>query len=144
MWHRPGLTRHSDHQTPEVQRVATPHDVLALLVASLCHDIDHPGNTNSFEINTVVRLHCLRLCVLSFFPRISFSRVIAHTTLHSFFLVQSDRALLHNDISVLENHHASTCFRILRQSRCNIFQHMSKQQWRQQRACIIVRFTLSD
>lgn len=31
------------------------HDALALLVASLCHDIDHPGNTNTFEINTMVR-----------------------------------------------------------------------------------------
>lgn len=30
----------------------TQHDVLALMVASLCHDVDHPGNTNSFEINT--------------------------------------------------------------------------------------------
>ena len=30
----------------------TQHDVLALMIGSLCHDIDHPGNTNSFEINT--------------------------------------------------------------------------------------------
>lgn len=30
----------------------TQHDVLALMIASLCHDVDHPGNTNSFEINT--------------------------------------------------------------------------------------------
>ena len=27
-----------------------PHDVLALLVASLTHDLDHPANTNAFEI----------------------------------------------------------------------------------------------
>lgn len=27
-------------------------DVFALLIASLCHDIRHPGNTNSFEIQT--------------------------------------------------------------------------------------------
>ena len=48
-------------------------DVLAMLVAALCHDIDHPGNTNSFEIN-----------------------------------MNSELALVHNDISVLESHHAST------------------------------------
>ena len=29
-----------------------PLDVLAVLVAALCHDIDHPGNNNAFEIAT--------------------------------------------------------------------------------------------
>jgi hypothetical protein len=27
----------------------TQHDVLALMIASLCHDADHPGNTNHCE-----------------------------------------------------------------------------------------------
>ena len=66
-------------------------DVLGLLVASLCHDLDHPGRTNSFEINT-----------------------------------DSEKALLYNDHSVLENHHATTLFKILSDTRFNIFQNIPK------------------
>mmetsp|Transcript_60465 Transcript_60465/g.158491 ORF Transcript_60465/g.158491 Transcript_60465/m.158491 type:complete len:336 (-) Transcript_60465:73-1080(-) len=51
----------------------------ALLVASLCHDLDHPGFTNSFMIDS-----------------------------------QSPLALRHNDISVLENHHANLACELLR------------------------------
>ena len=29
-----------------------PLDLFALLIAALCHDVDHPGNTNAFEIAT--------------------------------------------------------------------------------------------
>ena len=29
----------------------TPTLTLAMFVAALCHDIDHPGHTNAFEIN---------------------------------------------------------------------------------------------
>ena len=25
-------------------------DIFSVLVASLCHDIDHPGHTNAFEV----------------------------------------------------------------------------------------------
>ena len=64
-------------------------DVLALLVASLCHDIDHPGNTNTYEINS-----------------------------------QSQLALVHNDISVLENHHSHVLFTLLRDPKTDIFQNI--------------------
>lgn len=30
-----------------------PHIVIATLIASLAHDVDHPGNTNSYEINSM-------------------------------------------------------------------------------------------
>lgn len=29
-----------------------PHIAFALLIAALCHDVDHPGHTNSYEINS--------------------------------------------------------------------------------------------
>ena len=29
-----------------------PLDVLALLLAALCHDLEHPGTTNAFQVNT--------------------------------------------------------------------------------------------
>jgi hypothetical protein len=38
--------------SPVAASYLTSQDVLALLVSSLCHDIDHPGNTNSYEINS--------------------------------------------------------------------------------------------
>jgi high affinity cGMP-specific 3',5'-cyclic phosphodiesterase 9 len=31
-------------------------DVLAALIAALCHDLDHPGNNNAFEVNASTRL----------------------------------------------------------------------------------------
>ena len=65
----------------------TSIEVLSLLIASLCHDIDHPGNTNSFEVNN-----------------------------------ESDLALIHNGVSVLENHHAYTTFLLMRDSSCNILE----------------------
>lgn len=62
-------------------------DVLGLLVGALCHDIAHPGRTNTFEINS-----------------------------------QSKRAMVYNDVSVLENHHAHTTFQILQKvSLCVLF-----------------------
>ena len=29
-----------------------PLDVLSLLLAALCHDLEHPGTTNAFQVNT--------------------------------------------------------------------------------------------
>eukprot|EP00002_Diphylleia_rotans_P040138 TRINITY_DN9462_c0_g1_i1.p1 TRINITY_DN9462_c0_g1~~TRINITY_DN9462_c0_g1_i1.p1 ORF type:complete len:1162 (+),score=253.04 TRINITY_DN9462_c0_g1_i1:407-3892(+) len=57
----------------------TPLEKLAMLMAGMCHDLDHPGLNNNFHI-----------------------------------LCQSDLALIYNDASVLENHHASLMFRLLR------------------------------
>jgi hypothetical protein len=37
----------------------TKLDTLSLLLAALCHDVQHPGNTNAFEINTKTELSLL-------------------------------------------------------------------------------------
>lgn len=34
-----------------MERFLDPNDFLALLIASICHDIDHPGRTNAFLCN---------------------------------------------------------------------------------------------
>ena len=34
-------------------------EMLALLTAALCHDLNHPGNTNSLEMSTVSELAIL-------------------------------------------------------------------------------------
>jgi len=80
----------------------TPLDILGLMIAALCHDADHPGNTNLYEINS-----------------------------------SSDLALIHNDQSVLENHHAYTCFSILRDPNANILAGLSRERFQQVRKFII-------
>jgi uncharacterized membrane protein YgcG len=87
----------------------TSLDVLALMVAALCHDIDHPGNTNSFEIAS-----------------------------------QSSRALTHNDIHVLENHHAHQTFMLLRQSEYGIFQHLERAVQKQLRTIMVQAILATD
>eukprot|EP01054_Gregarina_sp_Poly1_P003091 Gregarina_sp_Poly_1__3090@NODE_186_length_11711_cov_65_603057_g165_i0_p2_GENE_NODE_186_length_11711_cov_65_603057_g165_i0NODE_186_length_11711_cov_65_603057_g165_i0_p2_ORF_typecomplete_len656_score115_94PDEase_I/PF00233_19/1e04PDEase_I/PF00233_19/7_5e74HD/PF01966_22/7_6e03HD/PF01966_22/0_013_NODE_186_length_11711_cov_65_603057_g165_i01872154 len=57
---------------------STPLESLAVLVASLCHDVGHPGRTNAYLVNANRRL-----------------------------------AIIYNDISVLENLHASKTFETL-------------------------------
>jgi GAF domain-containing protein/PAS domain-containing protein len=57
----------------------------AVMLSALVHDVDHPGNTNLFEIHTQSRL-----------------------------------ALRYNDQSVLENHHCSVAFQIMREPRANV------------------------
>jgi len=87
----------------------TQHDVLALMISSLCHDVDHPGNTNSFEINT-----------------------------------GSELALIHNDLSVLESHHAYTTMRILRAKPSNILCNLRKDTFMSIKKMIIGAIMATD
>lgn len=50
---------------------------------------------------------------------------------------KSELALLYNDQSVLENHHISTAFRIMRDSDKNITQNLDDNQWREFRSNVI-------
>lgn len=50
---------------------------------------------------------------------------------------QSDLALMYNDISVLENHHVATAFKLLRQEGCNIFEYLTKDEWHKLRKLTI-------
>jgi 3',5'-cyclic-nucleotide phosphodiesterase len=67
------------------------HQVFGILVSAIVHDVDHPGNTNLFEINS-----------------------------------GSELALRYNDQSVLENHHCSTAFRIMRKPSMQVLSRVSK------------------
>eukprot|EP00002_Diphylleia_rotans_P020061 TRINITY_DN3887_c0_g1_i6.p1 TRINITY_DN3887_c0_g1~~TRINITY_DN3887_c0_g1_i6.p1 ORF type:complete len:1300 (-),score=259.34 TRINITY_DN3887_c0_g1_i6:170-4069(-) len=66
-------------------------DIYALMLSALCHDLDHPGLTNGYEISS-----------------------------------ESVRAMLYNDISVLENHHAHMAFRLLLAQDAGIIRHLPK------------------
>ncbi|KPU74342.1 uncharacterized protein Dana_GF23386, isoform H [Drosophila ananassae] len=49
----------------------------------------------------------------------------------------SETALLYNDRAVLENHHASATFRLLREDEYNILSHLSREEFREMRGLII-------
>jgi GAF domain-containing protein len=63
----------------------TKYQQFAILVSAVVHDVDHPGNTNLFEVNS-----------------------------------GSELALRYNDSAVLENHHCSTAFRLMRKPNMQI------------------------
>ncbi|XP_057871704.2 uncharacterized protein LOC131078078 [Cryptomeria japonica] len=76
---------------------------LALALAALCHDVDHPGLTNAFLINC-----------------------------------NDPLAIRYNDISVLENHHASTTVKtLLAHESVNILSNLSDSVQRQVRKLMV-------
>jgi hypothetical protein len=52
--------------------------------------------------------------------------------------------LIHNDLSVLENHHAYTTFRILRQQKTNIFQNLRKDTFQSLKKMIVGAIMATD
>ena len=77
-------------------------NVFAFLLSALVHDVDHPGKTNLFEINSGSAL-----------------------------------ALLYNDLSVLENHHCSTAFRLMQKPGTNILSRLPFDQKKEVRKTLI-------
>ncbi|XGW20744.1 hypothetical protein V3C99_004043 [Haemonchus contortus] len=49
----------------------------------------------------------------------------------------SNIALLYNDRSVLENHHVSACFRLMKEDDKNIFSHLTRDEYRELRNMVI-------
>ncbi|XP_011253566.1 calcium/calmodulin-dependent 3',5'-cyclic nucleotide phosphodiesterase 1 isoform X3 [Camponotus floridanus] len=56
----------------------------------------------------------------------------------------SDTALLYNDRAVLENHHISASFRILKEDECNILQNLSREEFREFRSLVIDMVLATD
>ncbi|ESO12607.1 hypothetical protein HELRODRAFT_62653, partial [Helobdella robusta] len=77
-------------------------EVFSAIVASLIHDFEHTGTTNTFHINT-----------------------------------SSDTALLYNDKAVLENHHLSSTFRMMKDDEVNLLSNLKKDDYRELRANMI-------
>eukprot|EP00835_Amoeboradix_gromovi_P003845 NODE_271_length_12205_cov_0.703205.p1 type:complete len:719 gc:universal NODE_271_length_12205_cov_0.703205:5718-7874(+) len=84
-------------------------DMMACIFAAAVHDLDHPGRTNMFLINT-----------------------------------QDQRALLYNDKAVLENHHVSTAFRLLKQEDSNFLINFTKQEMKQFRELVVEMVLATD
>ena len=84
-------------------------DLLSIIIASLGHDIAHPGLTNTFHINDSTEI-----------------------------------AITYNDISVLENFHASTLFRTLRKTENNIFDKLTTIDYKMIRKRMISEILATD
>lgn len=87
-------------------------DLLIMLTSALCHDLDHPGYNNVYQVTSPpfwsgfksVLSHHRGVCLLFICVRfLNFSQINA----------QTDLALRYNDISPLENHHCAVAFSIL-------------------------------
>mmetsp|Transcript_15738 Transcript_15738/g.14240 ORF Transcript_15738/g.14240 Transcript_15738/m.14240 type:complete len:1270 (+) Transcript_15738:88-3897(+) len=76
--------------TINAEEYLSNHQIFGIVLSALCHDVDHPGNTNLFEIHT-----------------------------------ESILALRYNDKSVLENHHCSVAFQLMKKPSCNVFGNYS-------------------
>jgi calcium/calmodulin-dependent 3',5'-cyclic nucleotide phosphodiesterase/high affinity cAMP-specific and IBMX-insensitive 3',5'-cyclic phosphodiesterase 8 len=80
-----------------------------LLLSAIVHDVDHPGHTNTFEVNT-----------------------------------GSELAAIYNDKSVLENHHCSTAFRLMRRNDCGVLTSLSVNDARDVRKAVVAAVLATD
>ncbi|MEQ2175075.1 cAMP-specific 3',5'-cyclic phosphodiesterase 4D, partial [Goodea atripinnis] len=110
--------------TPALEAVFTDLEIMAALFASAIHDVDHPGVTNQFLINTSM------LLPVSAFTWDNTCDIKKHITFYNFTIKVdcSELALMYNDSSVLENHHLAVGFKLLQDENCDIFQNLSKKQ----------------
>lgn len=137
--------------------VFTDLEILAALFASAIHDVDHPGVSNQFLINTsefephglcehvwplnvfnkvdeVLIYMCLRIRLsLTFW----WFLVLSVNFVFAFLPSDSELALMYNDSSVLENHHLAVGFKLLQEDNCDIFQNLSKKQRQSLRKMVI-------
>ncbi|KAJ3190824.1 hypothetical protein HK101_008336, partial [Irineochytrium annulatum] len=82
---------------------------LTALLAAAVHDIDHPGYSNNFLIQTSDR-----------------------------------RAVLYNDRSVLENHHAATAFEVLSRKECSFLATLDRSEYRAVRDGVVEMVLATD
>ena len=84
-------------------------EIVSLFIAAICHDLEHPGLNNTFQVN-----------------------------------LQTPLALLYNDTSVLENHHCSCAFSIIRDPENNIFTNVMPAEFKQIRKIVIESILQTD
>jgi hypothetical protein len=84
-------------------------NIFSVLTAAVCHDVDHTGRTNMFEINS-----------------------------------KSGLAILYNDKSVLEQHHAAVAFSILNEPDSNFLSRVPRESLREIRKTMITAIMGTD
>lgn len=77
-------------------------DLLIMLTSALCHDLDHPGYNNVYQVASLP-------------VQLAFNKDLCSHFLSCFTQInaQTDLALRYNDMSPLENHHCAVAFGIL-------------------------------
>ncbi|CAF1293321.1 unnamed protein product [Rotaria sp. Silwood1] len=100
--------------------------------------------------------HCLLIKsnLLNVFTQLEITALLFAAVIHDFehpglnnnYLVKtkSDLALIYNDFSVLENHHSSAIFKLLRDKRCNIWSNMNSDEYRIFRSLVISLVLATD
>ena len=106
---------------------------MAAIFASSIHDVDHPGVTNQYLINTSKKKIIYNLTFIIYYKSCKFSK----SDYVSNYLTGSDLALMYNDESVLENHHLAVSFKLLQKKNCNIFMNLQKKQMQTLRKMVI-------
>lgn len=96
-------------QETNVHRFLDTSRTFGLLLSAIVHDVDHPGHTNVFEVNT-----------------------------------GSELAAIYNDKSVLENHHCSTAFRLMRRNDCAVLSSLSPNDARDVRKAVVAAVLATD
>lgn len=96
--------------TERLQELFRPLDNVTCLLAAAVHDVDHPGRTNPFLINT-----------------------------------NDNLAILYNDLSILESHHASYTFQLTKSSQSvNIFKNLDTETYKTLRQGLIDMVLATD
>jgi len=94
---------------PRVQFSLT--EKMAMIIGAVCHDIDHPGVSNAFLINT-----------------------------------RDELALVYNDSSILENHHAACLYSMLKENpNTDVFKNIAEEKlWKELRRIVITIILNTD
>ena len=108
---------------------------MAAIFASSIHDVDHPGVTNQYLINTSKKKIIYIIYLLNHIQHKSCK--FSKSNYVSNHLIGSDLALMYNDESVLENHHLAVSFKLLQKKNCNIFMNLQKKQMQTLRKMVI-------
>jgi cAMP-specific phosphodiesterase 4 len=145
------------HSKPRIlslstQAVFSDLEILAAIFAAAIHDVDHPGVSNQFLINTSGSLYYT--CLLHTSTGNSISIMYSHIHIHRrsadrvthspLSSPDSELALMYNDESVLENHHLAVGFKLLQGDNCDIFQNLTKKQRQSLRKMVIEMVLATD
>uniref|UniRef100_A0A8C7IA42 Phosphodiesterase n=1 Tax=Oncorhynchus kisutch TaxID=8019 RepID=A0A8C7IA42_ONCKI len=138
--------------TPALDAVFSDLEILAAIFAAAIHDVDHPGVSNQFLINTSESLYYT--CLLRTSTGNNISIMYSHIHIHRRSADQvthsplsspdSELALMYNDESVLENHHLAVGFKLLQGDNCDIFQNLTKKQRQSLRKMVIDMVLATD
>ncbi|XP_014841364.1 PREDICTED: cAMP-specific 3',5'-cyclic phosphodiesterase 4B-like isoform X1 [Poecilia mexicana] len=129
--------------TPALDAVFTDLEILAALFAAAIHDVDHPGVSNQFLINTSERT-AARASISASISASYFVPLPFMSPSPSSSESDSELALMYNDESVLENHHLAVGFKLLHQENCDIFQNLTKRQRQSLRKLVIDMVLATD